>query len=151
MDARLQSRIRMVMRDPSMKNQRDIMKLMSAMLQQSEKVRSRVNRRLNALGLSDNSESQCLPADISSFVRVVNRPSFIKPHEWARLTGKTGLASFRFGNSTLCHRGERGALGSLIHADATAELSHKMVVNYDLAHVFNRYSLFQLTELFGGT
>ncbi|KAL5109438.1 hypothetical protein TcWFU_009322 [Taenia crassiceps] len=65
--------------------------------------------------------------------------------------GRTGLASFRFGNSTLCHRGERGALGSLIRADATAELSHQMVVNYDLAHVFNRYSLFQLTELFGGT
>ncbi|KAL5108324.1 hypothetical protein TcWFU_000234 [Taenia crassiceps] len=92
-----------------------------------------------------------LTEDISNFVRVVNRPSFIKPHEWARLTGRTGLASFRFGNSTLCHRGERGALGSLIRADATAELSHQMVVNYDLAHVFNRYSLFQLTELFGGT
>ncbi|VDK25272.1 unnamed protein product [Taenia asiatica] len=89
--------------------------------------------------------------DISNFVRVVNRPSYIKPHEWARLTGRSGLASFRFGNSTLCHRGEKGALGSLIRADATAELSHKMVINYDLAHVFNRYSLFQLTELFGGT
>ncbi|VDK25999.1 unnamed protein product [Taenia asiatica] len=61
LDARLQRRLRVAMRDPSMKNQRDIMKLMSAMLQQSEKVKSRVNSRLNALGLWENPEGQNLP------------------------------------------------------------------------------------------
>lgn len=80
---------------------------------------------------------------------MINRPSFIKPHEWMRLVGKSGITAFRFGDTALCHRGLNGALGPLIHADAQEELSHKLVVNYDLAHALNQHSLFQLTQVFG--
>uniref|UniRef100_A0A5K3F1M3 Reverse transcriptase domain-containing protein n=1 Tax=Mesocestoides corti TaxID=53468 RepID=A0A5K3F1M3_MESCO len=150
MDIRLQRRLRMAKRDPGGKNNRDILKLMTTVLQQSEKVQHRVNRRLNALGIQGVADKPRAVAEISSIIRIVNRPSFIKPHEWSRLTGGAGLASMRLGNTTLCHRGENKALGPLIRADRTSELSHKMVINYDIAHLFNRHSLARFTELCGG-
>ncbi len=87
--------------------------------------------------------------EVGSFIRIVNRPSFIRPEEWSRITGRTGLASVRVGNATLCHRGMNKGLGALIKADMRSDLSHKMVINYDIAHVMNRHSLGQLTALCG--
>ncbi|KAM7542480.1 hypothetical protein Aperf_G00000011968 [Anoplocephala perfoliata] len=143
---RLRRRIRIVIQKPSTVNHRDITSLISSVIQHSQEVQSRVNRRLRDLDIHEIVQA---PLDISNKIRMINRPSFIKPHEWTRLIGKSGITAFRFGDTALCHRGLNGALGPLIHADALEELSHKLVANYDLAHALNQQSLFQLNEVFG--
>ena len=61
LDARLQRRIRLAMRQDSQSNNRDIMQLMTTVMQQSESVRERVNKRLRALGLSIYRDNQKTP------------------------------------------------------------------------------------------